>query len=88
MLWIQILYELIEISTQCPQRVVIAWAFTEFKEMCSKLSQNHVSRNTQQNKDTLMNKKGLEVLEILSGGLRVNAENLHHREGIPNNTSD
>lgn len=85
---IQVLYELIEISTQCPQHVVIAWAFTEFKEILSKLSQNCISRNTWQNKDTLMNKKGLEILEMLSGGLRVNAENWQHKEGIPKSTGD
>lgn len=47
---IQVLYELVEISTQSPQHVVIARAFTEFKEILSKLSQNHVSRNTWQKK--------------------------------------
>lgn len=85
---IQVLYELIEISTQCPQHVVIAWALTEFKEILSKLPQNNVSRNTWQNKDILSNKKSLEVLAMLSGGLRLKADNLQHREGIPKGTGD
>lgn len=82
---VQVLYELIEISTQCPQHVVIAWALTEFKEILSKLPQNNVSRNTWQNKDTLRNQKGFAML---SGGLRLKAENLQHREGIPKGTRD
>lgn len=85
---IQVLYELIEISTQGPQHVVIAWALTEFKEILSKLPQNKVSRNTWQNKDTFRSKKGLEVLAMLSGGLRWKAENLQHRKGIPKGTGD
>lgn len=85
---IQVLYELIEISTQCPQHVVIAWPLTEFKEILSKLPQNSVSRNTWQNKETLRNKEGLQVLAMLSGGLRMKAENLQHREGISKGTGD
>lgn len=85
---IQVLYELVEISTQCPQHVVIAWALTELKEILSKLSQNNVSRNTWQNKGILRNKKGLEVLAMLSGGLRLKAENLQHREDILKGTGD
>lgn len=85
---IQVLYELIEISTQGPQHVVVAWALTEFKEILSKLPQNNVSRDTWQNKDTLRNKTVLEVLAMLSGGLRLKAENVQHREGIPKGTGD
>lgn len=85
---IQVLYELIKISTQRPQHVVVAWALTEFKEILSKLPQNNVSRNTWQNKDSLRNKKGLEVLAMLSGGLRLKAENLQDSEGIPKGTRD
>lgn len=83
---IQVLYELIEISPQCPQHVVVAWALAEFKEILSKLPQNNVSGDTWQNKDTLRNKKGLEVLAMLSGRLRLKAENLQQREGIPKGT--
>lgn len=65
---IQVLYELVEVSTQRPQHVVIARAFAEFKEILSKLSQNRIGRDAWQNKTTLMRKKGLEVLEALSRG--------------------
>lgn len=41
-----------------------------------------------QNKDTLRNKEGLQVLAMLSGGLRMKAENLQHREGISKGTGD
>lgn len=78
---IQVLYELIQISTQRSQHVVIAWTFTKFKEVLSKLSQNHVSRNTWQD-NILMNTKGLEILVVLSDGLGANAECLQHRKGI------
>lgn len=85
---IQVLYELVEVSTQRPQHVVIARAFAEFKEILSKLSQNHIGRDTWQNKDTLMRKKGLKVLEMLSGGISMNPENLQHREGTPKSPGD